>query len=60
MSVCDYFHDSETDIFHVQVTAWPGQRIVIELVGWDQFSQPTTANARFTVKTEREVINNMV
>ena len=35
--------------------AWPGQRFVVKLIGVDQFSHLTTANARLTFSSESQV-----
>ena len=32
----------------MQVRAWPGQRLVIGVSGWDEFNHTTTATAGFT------------
>ena len=39
----------------IQVRAWPGQKFLIELMGWDQFSQPTMANAHLLFTTNLQV-----
>lgn len=39
----------------IQIRAWPGQKFLIELTGWDQFSQPTMANARLLFTASLQV-----
>ena len=44
----------------IQVRAWPGQKFPIELTAWDQFSQPTMANAHLQFTTTLQVIETII